>query len=285
MSHVYASVAELDDFLTDNGWSALTPQNANVVARKLAVLEASSRRVDEWCERSPRFGSGFGPRTGTNRYDPVRGFCLYLDDDLLSITSVTTYDSPTGTGTTLTDETDFYKRPYDRSPYRELLIHEDSSKVWGAGTRGGAVIVGSWGYEDRRRTLTPTAAEAIDISETTIDVSALTDISPGLTILVDSEQMYVRATTDAATDTIEVDRAANGTTAATHVTASAIARYLYHPSAVDATLRIAFKRWAARGAGADGGDGSFDMGAVTPRESEDTILRRALADLAFRSAS
>lgn len=285
MAHVYASVAEGDSFITDNGGTVLATQAAGVVARKLAVLEAASRRVDEYCERSPRFGSGFGPRIGTNRYDPVPGPCLYLEDDLLSLTSVSTYDTPGGSATTLTDETDFYKWPYDRAPYRELVIHEASSAVWGSATRGGAVIVGAWGYEDRRRTLTPTVSEAVDLTETSIDVSALTDLSAGLTLLIDSEQWFVRATTDAVTDSIDVDRGANGSTIATHNTASAIARYLYHPSVVDATLRIYLKRWAARGAGADGGDGAYDMGAVTSRESEDTILRRALADLVFRSAS
>lgn len=283
LRHVYASVAEFDDYLRDNGATTFAAQSAAIVARKLAVLESVSRRIDEWCERS-RFGSGFGPRTGTNRYDPPGSNCLYLWDDLLTITSVTTYDSPTASGTTLTDETDFFKRPYDRSPYRELLIHEDSSAVWGAGTRGN-VIAGTWGYQDVRETLTPTISEALDASEPEIDVSALTGLSAGMTLLLDSEQVYVTATTDDTPDSITVERGVNGTTAATHLTGLAIARYVY-PSAVhEVCLRIALKRWKARDAGADGTDGGGDVPVTTAREGEDTILRRGLDRLAYRSAS
>ena len=282
MPHTYASVADLDNFIVDNGGTVLNSQPANVIARKLAVLESSSRRVDAFCDRS-RFGSGFGPRLGTNRYT-VRGRSLWLADDLLAITAtVTATDTVNGTATNIVDETDYLKHTgedYESTPYRQLTIHEGSSSDWGVATRGNSVP-GKWGYQDSRLTLTPTVNEALDTSETGIDVTATTDLSAGLTLLLDSEQVYIRSISSL---TLTVDRAVNGTTAAAHNTGIAIARYQYPSEVTDTTLRIALKRWAARGAGADGGDGAFDMGAVVVRESEDTILRRGVGHLKIYGA-
>lgn len=286
MAHTYASVDEFDNYLRDNGATDLASQGAAAVAMKLDLLETASRRVDDFCERS-RHGSDFGPRLGTNYYEPPGCNVLELDDDLLTITSVTTYDTPGGTGTTLTDETDFYKRRgrvYGQSPYRQLEIHEASSAVWGSATRGGAVIVGKWGERDERKTLSPTTAEALDASETECDVSALTDLSPGLTLLIDSEQVYVTATTDAATDSITIVRGANGTTAATHVTSSAIARYLYHPAVKNTTLLVATRRLRGRDAGVTPSYGGEGMGVTAHGDSEWSILRAGLEKLAYRSA-
>lgn len=286
MPHCYATVAEFNEYLTDNGALKLAAQGGPMIALKLSVLEASSRRVDEFCERS-RHGSGFGPRLGTNYYNPVCGNVLELDDDLLEITSVTTYDTPGGAGTTLTDETDFYKRRndvYGVPPYRQLEIHEASSAVWGSATRGGGVIVGKWGERDERKTISPTVAEAVDTSETEIDVSALTDLSPGVTLLIDTEQMYVTATTDAVTDSITVARGANGTTAATHASAAAIARYLYHPEAKLATLAVASRRLRSRSAGLTPAFTGEGMGVTMHQDTEWSILKAALEKLAYRSA-
>lgn len=282
--HVYASIAEFNDYLRDAGSVTFVSESALISGRKRATLEAVSRVIDTWCQRSYRARSGFGPRTGTNRYGPVSGSCLHLKDDLLSITSVTAYDSPGGTGTTLTDETDFYKHTgddYDQSPYRALTIHEASSASWGAATRGNHVV-GSWGYQDVRVTSASTTAEVLDTSETGVDVTAGTDFSPGQTILVESEQMYVTAI---ATNTLTVVRGVNGTTAATHITASAISVYTYPVVVHDVCLRLAMRRWKGRDAGADGSDGGGDVPGTTIREGEDTILRRGLSQLAYRSAN
>ena len=45
------------------------------------------------------------------------------------------------------------------------------------------------------------------------------------------------------------------------------------------TLRLWGRRWAARTAGADGMDGGGNVGVISPRESEDTILRRTVGHL------
>lgn len=283
MAHTYANVATFNDYLRDAGSVTFVAESALLVARKLATLEASSRRVDEWCQRS-RFGSGFGPRTGTNRYDGAAGSCVRLDDDLLSLTTATLLDGTEGTsiGTPVVD-TDYYLRNgegfYEPAPYREFLFHgEGTITTLGTGKRVHS-FAGSWGYQDVRVTSASTTAEALDTSETGVDVTDGTDFSPGDTILVETEQMYV---TSIATNTLTVVRAANGTTAATHDTAKAIGVYQYPSSVVDNSLRIAMRRWKGRDAGADGSDGGGDVPGTVMREGEDTILRRGLWQYAYR---
>jgi hypothetical protein len=82
--------------------------------------------------------------------------------------------------------------------------------------------------------------------------------------------------------TATIVRAANGTTAAVHANASAIAVYRYPRAVVDVTLRLFLRRWKARDAGADGSDGGGDVSMTTPHEGEDTIIRRTLYGLRIK---
>ena len=277
MAHTYASVAEADDYMLSNGASVLSTQPAATVARKLAALESISRLIDEKMERS-EFGSGFGPRIGTNRYDGQGGSVLRLRDDLLSVTSITIRESTAAVATkTPVADTDYYlideDGGYSQAPYRKILLHgQGAITAYGTGYRV-TDVAGTWGNSNQTRTLVPTVTEALDLTETGIDVSATTDLSPGLTLLLDSEHVYVRSI---ASLTLTVDRAANGSTAATHLTGIAIARYLYPAAVTDLALRLYLRRWKSRDAGADGSDGGGDMPLVTPREGEDTIIRRTL---------
>jgi hypothetical protein len=162
------------------------------------------------------------------------------------------------------------------APYRKILLGHGTPTRFGHGNRLTSVT-GTWSYPYRTRLLAVTMDEALDASETVCDVSGLTDLSPGMTILVDSEQMYVLETTpDASQDRITVERGVNGTTAATHLTAAPITRYVYDASVHTLALRLAEKRWKARDQGADGSDGGGDVGTLSLREGEDTVIRRMI---------
>src|SRR3954462_15311536 len=80
----------------------------------LGVLASVSSTIDDKCERSA-FGSGFGPRTGTNRYDGSAGNCLRLRDDLLTVSSITLRLSTTATAVSPAPvaDTDYYLRNGD----------------------------------------------------------------------------------------------------------------------------------------------------------------------------
>lgn len=267
--HVYASLAEFKDYMQQNGSTVRTSTADDAVM--LTVLESVSRRIDEWCGR----GSGFGPRIGIRYFDNCYEPEVFLEDDLSSASATVTlggsvltidddYDLLTGAGT------------YGDPPYRR--IRRPMYADFGYG-RKRLEIEGTWGYPALTRTLTPTTAEALDDSETEIDVSALTGISPGMTLLLGSEQVYVTATTDSTTDSITVDRGVNGTTAASHLTGLAISRIVYDAAVVDACKRVTLRRWRARDAGADGMDGGGQMGVIAPREGEDLILQRTVGHL------
>ena len=264
MAHSYASVSELKRQLVEGGTDYGTENDPEL----LAVLEGASRRIDAWCNRR---ASGFGPRIGTNVYDAAGKTRLYLGDDLLTFTSGTVAGQTGGTPVAITETTDFYLEPYNRTPKRILNVHGLTSVSIGAGYRIWS-IVGKWGYSDERVVSASLANEALDTSETGFDVDAGTDFAIAETLLVDSEQLYVTAI---ATNTLTVVRGANGTTAASHSNDAPISVYVYPRDVVSATLQLAMRRWRSRQAGITGdmgGEGSA-LAAIGQRDTENSILR------------
>lgn len=281
MGHVYATVTEANDYETSGGSTKFASESAVRVALKRAILESVSQRIDDVCHRSG-YGSGFGPRVGTNRYDGDGGCDLWLKDDLLSLTTITLNPS-TASSTSYSPvvDTDYYLRNadgYTGPPWRRITLHGQGSPAkFGSGLRVSA-LTGTWGHSNTTVLSSATTSEALDTSETGVDVSAGTAFAVGHTILIDSEQMYVTAISG---NTLTVVRAANGTTAATHLTAAAISIYTYDARVHEVALRLYLRRWRARDGGADGTDAGLDVSGVTVREGEDTIIRRALSDLMF----
>lgn len=279
MAHVYASLADLKNTIMDGGASALGTTNDTLL---LGTLESVSRVIDEKMERSA-FGSGFGPRTGTNKYDGTGGSRLRLRDDVLTATTVTIRSSTASSSTqTPVADTDYYllnaEGVYSPGPYRTLLLHGQGIAAFGSGFRV-TDILGSWGYQDVRVTLTATASAIGTTSTTSATVSAGTEFSAGQTLLIDSEQLYVSAV---ASTTLTVVRGANGTTAATHGAASAVAKYTYPAEVREVCLRLAMRRWKARDAGADGSDSGVGLPGAPIRENEETIIRRGLTGLRLK---
>ena len=114
-------------------------------------------------------------------------------------------------------------------------------------------IVGSFGHYDVRKTPASTLNEALDTTETGVDVTSGSLFEVGQTILIDSEQMWISAI---ATNTLTVTRGVNGTTAATHASGATIQTYEY-PVVQDACKIqsiLIFKSKDAPG-GTLGGDG------------------------------
>ena len=261
--HTYGSVTEMKRQIVEGGTEYGTGNDPEL----LAVLEGASRRIDNWCNRN---GSGFGPRLGTNLYDGS-GTRLELRDDLLTYTSGTVAGQTGGTPVAVVENTDCYLEPANRTQKRLLIIHNLTSVTVGAGYRIWS-IVGKWGYSDERVTSASLLNEALDTSETAVDVDAGTDFAIGQTLLVDAEQLYV---TEISTNTLTVVRGANGTTAASHSNDAPVAVYRYPREVVTATLQLALRRWRSREAGLTGdigGEGS-GLAAIGQRDTENSILR------------
>lgn len=281
MAHTYATVAEANDYITSGGATKFASESASIQALKLSILEAVSRRIDYVCHRSS-FGSGFGPRIGLNYYDGDACNWLLLRDDLLSI-SAFTIAATTAASTSISPvvTTDYFlANPdgYTGPPYRKVILHGRGSPIlFGDGYRTTA-ITGTWGYSNVTLPTATTVASglAADATATSFTTSASPALSPGMTLLIGSEQLYLYALS---TTTATVVRASNGTTGAVHADASAITRYSYDSRVHDVALRLFMRRWKARDAGADGTDGGLDISAVQTQEGEDTIIRRGLSDL------
>jgi hypothetical protein len=288
VAHTYATVAEANDYIKSGGAVTFAAELAPAVALKLAILESVSRAIDGRAQRST-FGSSFGPRIGTNKYDGGRrgrNNELWLDDDLLAITSIT-LNPLTASSTTYTPvlDTDYYLANadgYTGPPWRKIILHGFGTPAYfGYGYRVSA-LTGSWGYSDVTIPTGTTVASGLSVgtTQTTFVTSSTPALSPGMTLLIDSEQIYLYALSGT---TATVVRGCNGTTAATHADSSTISRYQYDSRVHDVALRLFMRRWKARDAGADGTSGGLDVPGQTTLEGEDTIIRRGIGDLIFPS--
>ena len=224
-----------------------------------AVIEAVSREIDQYC------GRWFYPVTQTRYFTPASTRRI-LVDDLLAVTSLKTDEDGDRTYETTWAAGDYDLMPLNAllgsppEPYWEIRTTPDGDYAFPCVARG-VEIAGRWGYYDQRTTSTATLNEALDTTETGVDVSDGTQFEVGQTILIDSEQMYISAI---ATNTLTVTRAVNGTTAATHSLGAAIQVYQY-PIVSEACLYQAAFAFRAKDAPmgiVGGGDYSQQIRAV-----------------------
>lgn len=234
------------------------------------VLEAVSEQIDVWCERT------FRTFLATRYYQARRRDRLDLDADLLAVTTLKTLSDNTDGTRTYGDTwatTDYDLWPdnaaTERRPYTRLCANP-SGAYWFPGDPRGVQIVGRWGFWQDTETLTATLAEALDSSETGVDVSDGTAFDALETILIDSEQMYITAISS---NTLTVRRGVNGTTAAAHDSGAAIARYRYPAPIVEACGIQAARIFNRAKASPMGVAGSSDMGVVVRPVRLDSDIR------------
>lgn len=238
LTNCYLTLAEFKATAYPNAESGDTADDA-VIKR---VMENISRSLDRLWE-----GRHYYPRTATRVYSAMTADLVAVDD-LLSVTMLKTDSTGARTYDTTWATTDYDLEPYDAvtsappRPYTRIAPTPNGTYRFPS-TRGGVQVVGSFGYFDVKRTASATLGEALDSSETGVDVSASggSEFSPGMTILIDSEQMHVQTVS---TDTLTVTRGANGTTGAGHNSGAAIQIYEY-PTVSEAAMILAgriFKR-------------------------------------------
>jgi len=215
------------------------------------LIEAVSREIENYC------GRWFYPTVQT-RYYRATGTAALLVDDLLAVSTLKTDDDGDRTYETTWATTDYDTRPDNARndkparPYWELAVSPDGNYSFPTGAKG-IEVVGTWGYYDERTTPTSLMAEALDATETAIDVDDGTEFKIGHTILVDSEQMFISGIS---TNTLTVTRGVNDTTGATHSDDAAIQIYEY-PVVSEACLaqcQLAFRLKDAPMAVAGGGE-------------------------------
>jgi hypothetical protein len=138
----------------------------------------------------------FIPRTEIRKYDGTGKYRLDIDP-VVAVTDLTE------DGDTLTEDTDFVLRPSGRmienGAYIAVEVDVDSSSfsAW-PWDQNNVVITGRWGlYEN---TVSLGFSLTFDDTETEKAVSDGSTLSPGMVLLIESEQLLVTATKDTLTD-------------------------------------------------------------------------------------
>jgi len=113
------------------------------------------------------------------------------------------------------------------------------------GIKKGVKISGNWGYgESATPYITDTTLSAsIGVATTTCSVTSGTNLNPGMTLLVESEQIYINS----GSSPIVVTRGINGTTAVAHASGTQLYYYEYPKDVVQACLDLASALWNIRG--------------------------------------
>jgi len=143
----YATVAQFQRF------KGITNADALDDAEIEAMIEEASRMIDAIC------GRWFYAYTQTRYYDVPAGRELFLEDDLLTITTLTNGD------TTVLTTSDYYLLPRSESPKYSVALKESSTYLWeedsSNNTEGVISIAGTWGFVSRAAT-DPRSAMVID---------------------------------------------------------------------------------------------------------------------------
>ena len=164
-----------------------------------AAIATATDEIEELTNRK------FIPRTETHAFSwPQRDhrghYLLYLDDDLLTLTALT----KDGATQTVIPVSDVFLEPGDLGPpYYLLELDRSTSVFFSAGNTPQRAIraTGQWGFSNDTAAAGLTA-EALDNSETDLNISDASLVDVGDTILVETEAMQVteRALLDTAAD-------------------------------------------------------------------------------------
>jgi hypothetical protein len=172
------------------------------------VIEAASRKVERLLHRF------FIPRTQTRLFRwPSRqvgeSYILWLDQDLLAITTLQT--KAQDTSPTTISSSDYFLEPNLGPNYRRIEIDQSSTAAFEAGSTGQRAIsvAGRWGFsEDTESSGTVASGLAADAAATTAVVSDSSLLGVGDTLLIESEQVFVKGVSSAALDSILLNDAA-----------------------------------------------------------------------------
>ena len=230
-------------------------------ARLLSLLESVSRMVDRYCNRH------FYVLEATRRFD---GGGRLLVPDLVSIDEggLKTDDDLDGVYETTWDAGDYVLLPLNADPasrgnagsrpYTSIAVSGSvgSERWWPAG-RATVQVAGQWGWWRHLRRAVGTVGRVPDAADTGVTVSDRDGIETGVTLLVESEQMYVRSHSGTS---LTVERGVNGTAAAAHDAGSPVEVFEYPGPVVEAVILQAsrLQRRVAGAVGAPDGGGGLD---------------------------
>lgn len=185
------------------------------------MIAASSRLIDGYCARS------FYPRIVTQLYDvPDDSRMLFLNDDLLSLTTLTNGDLAVITAA------DYILETSGRTPYWGIKLRDTSNLFWSYNSVGSCERVisvgGVWGYHEAYAdawVAVDTLSAGINAAVTALPTTGSALLLRDNIIKIDDEIMNV--STVVTTTTNVTKRGDNGSTAAAHLITAPI--YAWQP--------------------------------------------------------
>lgn len=180
-------------------------------ARIDAHIAQASRMIEQHTDRR------FIPLTATKEFDYQGAKQLLLGDDLLAVTTLSAE-------TTVISASDYFLYPLNalnnEKPYLWIeLLFTDETFAFADTKQSAITILGKWGYSELTRDTGATTSASLNASATSIAVSNWALVEVGQTWLLGTEQCFVR---DVSGNTVTITRAMNGTTAASHDSASVV---------------------------------------------------------------
>lgn len=178
------------------------------------ILKGASAYIDSKTRRN------FFPFVETRYYDIPYDRTLWLDGDLLEVISLLN-----GDGTPIAS-TEYFLEGKNFTPHWAVKLKQSSSVYWAVDSDGNTErvigITGIWGYHDwyAKAWLTgSTLGEELDTSETGLDVASNSLFAVGNLVRIDNEINYISALP---TGSLTGTRGENGSTAAAHITGTAV---------------------------------------------------------------
>lgn len=239
------------------------------------LLESASRHLDRQTHRT------FFAWEGVKYYDGKYGNLLI--DDLLGVPTIKLDEDGDGVYEATMVAGDYILYPLNTHPKDRLeLSNESNYGGFADGIRQGVEITGVHGYgdgdsatpyytSDQKVVDAPLTAVAVVLT-----VAATAAWGAGLTLRIESEQLYIENVINATT--VTVVRGVNGTTAAAHVATTAISIYEAPGPIRQATLVLAMRAWKRKDSAFQDAVGSPETGLVVVWKDQDPFVKGVIKD-------
>lgn len=227
------------------------------------LLEGASRLLDS------KTGRKFYPTIETLKYDLPKTPILYVEDDLLELTTLTNGDN-----TTISSANYFLHSP-NATPYWGVELNTTSNITWQANTNGNEKqvisILGLFGFRDKYsmqawKTGGTLGAAMTDTTTLAFTMTAGHTLSFGQILRIDNEILIVDTVS---TNTITpTKRGDNGSTAATHLNGATVSVWQPMEEARNAVCEIANLAYTRRNGQTAGGVAQVTAAGVviSPRD-------------------
>jgi hypothetical protein len=243
-----------------------------------ATLNAASRAIDRHCNRH------FYSVDSVRLFDVEDGTSVTIPD-LTSVTEILEDRDGDRVFETTRAVSDYALYPLNASPgsfsgrpYSEIRSDLGSDADAFSVGRSRLSIEGRWGFrfhiEDSGSVISTPGG--ISSAVTTVPVDAVVEIEAGMTILIDSEQMFVRMVTGT---NLTVTRGVNGSTAATHDDSTAISFVVFPAEVSEAAALLAARYWKSKDATTAGLAGATGFGPIRVHAGFDIEVEQLLGPL------